>query len=453
MSGLTIVSNRLPAVEKRKTVSGGLVVTLNSPETHGAKWVGWSGKLAKPNGAPPRVIELPSFVLHPLDLSEEDYKGYYLGFSNQVLWPVLHYRPGLLRFERTDYEAYLRVNERFAAAGLAASGPKDVIWVHDYHLIPVAAALRRMNWRGPIGLFLHTPVPSRSALALLPCWAEIRDMPSAYDVIGVQTPQDARHLKDFLRTGANDAGTKLTPEILSCPAGIDVEAFQADASKSGHSDLARRLIDSLGDRALMIGAERMDYSKGLPERCDAYARLLAARPEHIRRVSFLQIASRTREDIPDYRSLKHDIDRIVGEINGRLGDFDWTPVRYVTRPVARRDLAKLFRMARIGIVTPLRDGMNLVAKEYVAAQDADAPGILILSEFAGAAAALSGALIVNPYDKDAIVGAMHQALIMPDDERVARHRLNIAAVRRDSASRFARTFLFALRSAGARHAA
>lgn len=453
MSRVIVVSNRIPELRKGRASAGGLVVALSAGVKENALWIGWSGKTVKSTPAPPRLLSNSSIQVAAIDLTEADYAGYYKGFANSALWPLLHNRPGLLRFERAEYQAYLKVNSQFADAVLTMAKPQDMIWVQDYHLLPLAFDLRKRGWRGRVGIFIHTPFPPLQIVELLPCHEDMVEMLRAYDAIGVQTPADKLHVKAVLESKVIQTAQTRMPAVICTPAGIDVEEFQADAGHSARGAAAQRMLASLGSRALMLGAERMDYSKGLPERIEAFGRLLAAQPQHIRNVSFLQVASRTREDIPEYRTLKHDIDRLVGEINGRLGDFDWTPVRYVARALPRRDLAILLRMARAGIVTPLRDGMNLVAKEYVAAQTADNPGVLVLSAFAGAAAALTGALIVNPYDKDAIADAMHKALTMPLDERIARQRTNLHAVKRDSAYVFAQRFLGALRLSSAKDAA
>ena len=453
MSRLIIVSNRIPELRKGRASAGGLVVALSSSVKENALWIGWSGKTVKSPPAPARLLSDSNVQVAAIDLTEADYAGYYRGFANGALWPLLHNRPGLLRFERREYEAYVKVNAQFADAVLNLAKPADTIWVQDYHLIPLAFELRQRGWRGRVGIFIHTPFPPQQVIELLPCHQDMVNMLRAYDAIGVQTLADKLHVKSVLESKAAQTAPIHIPAVICAPAGIDVEEFQADAGHSARGAAAQRMLASLGGRALMLGAERMDYSKGLPERIEAFGRLLAARPEHIRNVSFLQVASRTREDIPEYRTLKHDMDRLVGEINGRLGDFDWTPVRYVARALPRRDLAILLRIARAGIVTPLRDGMNLVAKEYVAAQSADNPGVLVLSAFAGAAASLTGALIVNPYDKDAIADAMHEALTMPLDERIARQKTNLHAVKRDSAAAFAQRFLGALGLSSAKDAA
>jgi len=228
------------------------------------------------------------------------------------------------------------------------------------------------------------------------------------------------------------------------PIGIDAASFAQEAERAASDKLVQRVAGSLAGRALAIGVDRMDYSKGLPHRFEAYARLLEKHPEHRRKVHFLQICPRSREEVDEYRRLRAELDRLTGRINGRFSEFDWTPLRYSTRAAPRPTLAGLYRIGRIGVVTPLRDGMNLVAKEYIAAQPENDPGVLILSQFAGAAQELTEALVVNPFDPDGIADAMHLALTMPPEERKERHTALREKVFRTTAQVFARRFIEAL---------
>ena len=273
----------------------------------------------------------------------------------------------------------------------------------------------------------------------------------AYDVVGFQTEEHARDFRDCAQRllGASVEGERVrlngrTMRAFADPIGIDAAAFAQEAERAASDKLVQRLAGSLAGRALAIGVDRMDYSKGLPHRFEAYARLLEKHPEHRRRVHFLQICPRSREEVDEYRRLRAELDRLTGRINGRFSEFDWTPLRYSTRAAPRSTLAGLYRIGRIGVVTPLRDGMNLVAKEFVAAQPEDDPGVLVLSRFAGAAQELSEALVVNPFDPDGIADAMHLALTMPPEERKDRHNALREKVFRTTAQLFARRFVEAL---------
>lgn len=339
----------------------------------------------------------------------------------------------------------------FASLLMPLLQENDIIWVHDYHLIPLAKALRALGFPGRIGFFLHIPFVPPSVFEALPPAREMLEMLCDYDLVGFQTQT---HLQDFLDCarrvdGLSVDGNKIQHgdrlvRAIANPIGIDASAFARVAARTVSTAYIQRVRESLIDRTLVVSAERLDYSKGLPQRFHGFARLFARFPQHHRRVSMLQIAARSREDVVAYQSLRRDLDRLAGDINGRLSHFDWVPFRYMTQTVARSKLAGLFRLARIGLVTPLRDGMNLVAKEFVAAQDAADPGVLILSKFAGAAEEMTEALIVNPYDPDDIAEAMNTALEMSLEERQARHTALRRTVFDATSSCFGRNFVTAL---------
>ncbi len=341
----------------------------------------------------------------------------------------------------------------FAEALIPLLQEDDLVWVHDYHLIALGTELRARGVRNRIGFFLHTPFVPADVMRMMPRAAELlRDL-CAFDVIGFHTHE---YRSEFLESAVELLGVEPSTSgwlryedrsvhAVVTPIGIDPDAFADLAARAARGAEARRLRESLDSRALAVGADRLDYSKGLPNRFEAFARLLAAHPEHRRKVSFVQIAARSREDVIDYRRLRQELDRMVGETNGQYSELDWVPLRYITRPVKRATIAGFFRIARVAVVTPLRDGMNLVAKEFVAAQPVNDPGVLILSQFAGAAEELTEALIVNPYDTDEISDAMHQALVMPIEERRERHHALREKVWHTSASRYCRDFLDHLR--------
>ena len=418
----------------------------------GSLWCGWSGRRVETPADAPSVSDAGGLTYATVDMTEADYRAYYVGFANGALWPLLHFRLGLMSYRREDYDGYRAVNRRFAQALASLLRPDDLIWAHDYHLIPLARELRHLGVTNRIGFFLHIPFVPPAVLEVLPCATELLSELAAYDVVGFHTKAYCQSFLECVRSmlGAQvDSTGRFVHDgqnvrAIVDPIGIDAEAFARDAVRSARGAESRRLRDSLGDRALAIGVDRLDYSKGLPNRFVAFGHLLARHPEHRRQVSFLQVAARSRDDNSEYQVLRRELDRIVGDTNGRYSEFDWVPLRYITRALNRRTLAGFHRIARVGVVTPLRDGMNLVAKEFVAAQDASNPGVLVLSRFAGAADALSAALIVNPFDPDAIAEAMHQALSMDLQERRARHQILLEKVRETTARRYCEVFLEAL---------
>ena len=452
MARVVIVSNRVPLPAERGPQAGGLAVALADCLRPGTLWFGWSGRRAHATSAEPRLQVAAGTTYATMDLSDADYRAFYLNFANGALWPLLHFRLGLVNFRRDDYETYRAVNRRFAEALAPLLRDGDLIWVHDYHLIPLAEELRRLGVRNRIGFFLHTPFVPPALLDVLPQGVELLHALCTYDVVGFHTGVYCKAflacVREMMNVEASRDGTLAYAgrrvRVIADPIGIDADAFHAMAEHAVESAETERLRESLNGRALAIGVDRLDYSKGLVNRFEAFGRLLGRFPEHRRHVSFLQVAARSREDLGDYQRLRRELDRIVGDTNGRYSEFDWTPLRYMTSAVRRNTLAGFFRMARLAIVTPLRDGMNLVAKEFVAAQDPANPGVLILSRFAGAAEELTDALIVNPFDADEIAEAMHAGLTMPLVERQRRHNALRKWVWETTASRYCTRFLACL---------
>jgi trehalose 6-phosphate synthase len=449
LARLVMVSNRVPLPSERGAQAGGLAIALADALRPGTLWFGWSGRRSASPNPLPRQQRADGITYATIDFSEADYRAFYVGFANGALWPLLHFRLGLVNFEREDYEVYRKVNRQFAESLVPLLRSDDLIWIHDYHLIPMAEELRRLGVRNRIGFFLHTPFVPPAVIQVMPRAAELLSALCAYDLVGFHTRIYWQAFLDCIReilgAVASDDGhctyRGRHMQAIIDPIGIDAASFAETAANAALGSEAVRLRDSLADRQLAIGVDRLDYSKGLVNRFEAVGRLLARYPEHRQNVSFLQIAARSREDAHDYQRLHRELDRIVGDTNGRFSEFDWTPLRYMTRAVKRQSLSGFFRMARLGLVTPLRDGMNLVAKEYVAAQDPSDPGVLILSRFAGAADELTAALIVNPFDADEIADAMHEGLCMPLDERVSRNRALRERVWETTASKFCATFL------------
>ncbi|MBK1870035.1 alpha,alpha-trehalose-phosphate synthase (UDP-forming) [Aestuariivirga sp. YIM B02566] len=443
MARLVIVSNRVPVpAKKREQQAGGLAVVLEEALKGDVLWFGWSGRRSAEASAEPVFATRGSTTFATIDLSEADYRDYYAGFANRSLWPLLHYRTGLVAFLRDEYQGYRATNRKFAAALMPLLRPDDIIWIHDYHLIPLGHYLRELGCRQKIGFFLHIPFPPLSVFDILPPARELIGDLATYDVVGFQTHEDRDNFQGCAgRLLAGEQRAHAVSASVAIPVGIDGKAFAQMAKTSRMTAESHRLKHSLVGRKLIIGADRLDYSKGLPQRFEAYSELLETHAQYREKVSFLQIAPRSREDVSEYRDLKRSLDRLTGKINGKFAEFDWVPLRYMTHGLSRKLLAGFFRMAAIGLVTPLRDGMNLVAMEYIAAQDPEDPGVLVLSRFAGAAASLDAALVVNPFDTSAVAEAIHQGLMMPKEERRARWLSLMDRIEQDSAASWCRRFL------------
>jgi trehalose 6-phosphate synthase len=452
MRRLVVVSNRV--ADPECPASGGLAVcVLDGLRERGGLWFGWNGEIVSSEeeiGVSCRRQGKVTFVTMPF--TERDYQEHYLGFCNAALWPVHHYRLDLACFTQENSEGYRRINRRFAEALTPLLQLDDLIWVHDYHLIPFAAELRARGVRNRIGFFLHIPFPPPDVLVAMPEHEWLMNAIVAYDVVGFQTKTDQGNFCRFLCETMG--GEMLTPEIVRVsgnivaasvfPAGICVDSF---AEMAKHPDTERQIqwLHRRGEpRINIIGVDRLDYTKGLPDRFRSFKRLLELYPQNCKAVTLMQIAPPTREEVKAYADIRHELEALSGEINGQFGDFDWTPVRYVHRNIPRETLAALYRGSQIGLVTPLRDGMNLVAKEYVAAQNEENPGVLVLSRFAGAAEDLEQALIVNPYDADEVAQAMQRAILMPREERIERHRALLARVREHDSRNWMNGFLRAL---------
>ena len=456
MPRLVVVSNRVPLPGDRNPAAGGLAVGLADAVIPGSIWFGWSGRRGPTTSTRPSITEVRGITYATIDLAEADYRHFYVGFANGALYPLLLYRLGQVSFQQDHYAGYRAVNVAFATALVPLLRDDDLIWIHDYQLLTVGHALRALGVGQRIGFFLHTPFVPPAIFCALPRAAELLDAWCACDVIGFHT-KDYREaflqcVIALLDTQPDADGTfthrgRRVRAIVD-PIGIDAGGFAATAARSASNVATTRLARSLGERPLGISVDRLDYAKGLPNRVQALDHLFTHHPEHRKHLTFLQIAAPSREELPVYRTLHRELDRTVGDINGRYSEADWTPIRYITRAVGRATLAGYYRLARLGVVTPLRDGMNLVAKEFIAAQNAADPGVLILSRFAGAADELTDALIINPFDAEEIAEAMHQGLAMPLDERQERHKSLLSRIRVSSARQFSATFLAALRPDG-----
>ncbi|HEX6111942.1 MAG TPA: alpha,alpha-trehalose-phosphate synthase (UDP-forming) [Geminicoccaceae bacterium] len=438
MSRLVVVSNRVTPISGSKAATaGGLAVgVLAALRETGGIWFGWSGETIEAGTPIPKVMRTGNITYITIDLLQSDFERYYGGFSNRTLWPLFHYRLDLSSFDRDWYVGYRRVNQLFAEQLYPYLRDDDLIWVHDYHLIPLGEELRQLGIASRIGFFLHVPFPSAEVYVALPWHDRLLESLSHYDLVGLQTSNDLRNFHDYLyREGVGYALSDglvhafgRTLKAQDFPIGIDTEDFARMATSGEAVRASQRLSRSLLGRKLIIGVDRLDYTKGITERLRAYEALLQNYPRQRGQVTFVQISAPSREEVPEYLEMRRQVEATSGRINGRFSEFDWMPLRYINRGFTRRTLAGFFRLSRIALVTPLRDGMNLVAKEYIAAQSEKDPGVLVLSRFAGAADELDGAVIVNPYDIEAVAEAMHLGLIMSLDERQDRWRRLFAQI-------------------------
>jgi trehalose 6-phosphate synthase len=452
MNRLIVVSNRVASTQEGKPAAGGLAIgVLDALKESGGVWFGWSGEIVGEAGDP--VLEQRGNVTYAtVGLNRRDYDQYYRGFSNATLWPTFHYRNDLLRYDRDEYAGYRRVNCWLASKLASLLREDDIIWVHDYHLIPFARACREAGIRNPIGYFLHIPFPAPEVLRTVPPHRELVEDLCHYDVVGFQTQSDRQSFADYVtrnaggtEDGATLSGFGRTLRAAAYPIGIYPDAIERAASQSWNRKPAVSLRQSMGDKKLIMSVDRLDYSKGLIERFQAFERLLQNSPGQQGHVTLLQIAPPTRSDVQTYQRIRRQLEGEAGRINGRFAQLDWTPIRYLNRKYDRSLLMSLFRAAQVGYVTPLRDGMNLVAKEYVAAQDPEDPGALVLSQFAGAADDMPGALVVNPFDLTQMAEALERGLSMSRADRRARHADMMAVMRRTDLSVWRDTFVRDLR--------
>jgi len=452
MNRLVVVSNRVPLPSSgHKT--GGLAVALDGlMEKRGGLWFGWSGNISDTPAALAQLENTGAIDYATIDLTRDEHDRYYNNFSNGVLWPLLHTMPELMKFDRRDAQVYREVNNRIAGSLQPLLRPTDLIWVHDYHLLPLPASLRARGVKNPIGFFLHVPFASPDVLGAAPEVASlVRDLLAA-DLIGFQTDND---LANFAATAqALTGAVRVSTTVLLLggrriklgvfPVEIEPHSFARMAAEMGQSEQCERLRRSLQGERLILGVDRLDPTKGLVQRLNGYRRLLEKHDGLRRQVTLLQIAAVSRKDVGSYRRLRAELDHEAGSLNAELGEPDWTPLRLIAKATLRPAVAGYMRLARVGLVTPLRDGMNLVAKEFVAAQDPADPGVLVLSRLAGAARQLEAALLVNPRDADAIADALDAALRMDLGERQARWRALWAAIENRSPVVWGRSFVASL---------
>jgi len=453
---LVVVSNRVARGNANEPMTGGLAAALLPVvENSGAIWVGSSGRVRDGAQKEPfaEIEALGAGALAMLDLPAAHYGGYYEGFANSALWPALHSRTDLIRASQQDYLSYREVNSFMARARLRFAKPDSVFWIQDYHFLALGAELRDLGITQPLGFFLHTPWPARAVIGGVPHHRQLIEAMLAYDLIGFQTQDDC---ENFLACVESDLGLVVDDGVVTSrhgrsriavfPIGIDPEKFAQQAAKAvSHPDVSR-LRRSLNGEKLAIGVDRLDYSKGLTNRINAFDRMWTLQPALCRTVSLLQIATPSRGAIEAYGKLQDELAKLVSDVNGRHGEVDWTPIRYLNKGFGQNVLAGLYRTAQVGVVTPLHDGMNLVAKEYVAAQNPADPGVLVLSKFAGAANELDTALLVNPHDIDGMARTIATALSMPLTERRMRWEAMMTRLRGHTIQQWFADFVDALQA-------
>lgn len=453
MSRLVVVSNRVALATDAKARAGGLAVALQDALMEkGGVWFGWSGKVATKPPDKPTLTKVGKVTYATLDLTRKHYSEYYNGFANRTLWPLFHYRLDLTAFSRQTSHGYMQVNTIFAEALKSLLKRNDLIWVHDYHLIPMARILRKRGARQPMGFFLHTPFPAMEILVALPQHRDLVEALCEYDLIGFQTANDVRAFLDYVvhEAGGSILGDHIievfgrTIRVEIFPIGIDTDALIQAGLEATRGAQSRMLRKHPGDRIWITGVDRLDYSKGIVKKFHSFERFLEKYPAYRGNVTLMQIAPPSRSEVPEYREIRHRLEAESGHINGRFAEFDWVPINYLNKSYTRLELAAFFRTSRIGLVTPLRDGMNLVAKEYVATQNPHDPGVLVLSRFAGAARELHAALTVNPFDYDAVAAAIVQGLEMHLEERIERWEAMMEKLRTNTLSTWRDNFLEAL---------
>jgi trehalose 6-phosphate synthase/phosphatase len=454
-SRLIIVSNRLPVVLNKEkdgrwnTVpgSGGLVTALAPVlRNRGGLWIGWPGTFEALDKNSEEVLAGATrdagFTLKPVALTSEEIEKYYFGFANKIIWPLFHDLLSKCDFDPSYWSSYQKVNRKFARVIKRHLAGDDYIWVHDYHLVNVAQELRRLGVKDNIGFFLHIPFPPLDIFMKLPWRFQILRALLNYDLIGFQTLRDRRNFMHCVRTLIKDLSVQGKGQVLTLrvggrdvrvgafPISIDFKEFASLASTKGVADEAWYIHEELPNVQIILGVDRLDYTKGIIERLEAFRNALLRYPELQGKVVFVQVVVPSRRKIPEYEDLKVEIERLVSEINGQFTRSGWVPIHYLFRDLNRSGLLAYYRTAEIALITPLKDGMNLIAKEYCASS-LEETSVLILSEFAGTAAQLQkGALLVNPYDKEGVADAIHKALNMPTDERRQRMKRLRASVKK-----------------------
>ncbi|KRG46256.1 alpha,alpha-trehalose-phosphate synthase [Stenotrophomonas panacihumi] len=455
MSRLVVVSNRV-AVPGESRAGGLAVGLLAALRERGGLWFGWNGKVARGESGALHEQDDGDIRFVTMDLNKRDLDAYYNGFANRTLWPLLHFRLDLVDYDRAKRDGYRRVNAMFADKLAPMLREDDTVWIHDYHLIPLASLLRERGIGCKIGFFLHVPMPSADLVQAMPDHARLFSTLYAYDLVGFQTQRDVDRFLSYVRLfgggrllgdGELEAPGGRRLRAAAFPIGIDTELIARQAKAAMSKQAVRNLRGSLRDRQLAIGVDRLDYSKGLPERFRGFERYLERHPDQHGTLTYLQIAPVSRGEVSEYRDLRSQLEQIAGHINGGHAEPDWTPLRYVNQNFTHATLTGFYRSAAVGLVTPLRDGMNLVAKEYVAAQDPDDPGVLVLSLLAGAADELREALLVNPHDLDGVADAIATAATLSRPKRIERWQAMMEHLRHNDINHWRQRYLEALDAA------
>ena len=454
---LVVASNRL--IDTQKPAAGGLAVALGEMirNTDGL-WFGWSGKTHdKPYSTGVRKELFGRTTLAQMDLSQQHHDNYYAGFSNSVLWPIFHEEVALAKSNPEYFKAYEQVNKMFAAQLAPMLKADDILWVHDYHLILLAQELRALGCKQRIGFFNHIPLPPPAVIKEIPQHKQLMEALFSYDLVGMQSTKDVENLLQYVKMegGGKQLDGPLVEafgkkaSVQSFPIGIDVENFKALVpSPDSQAILDEVRNESRKGRKLIIGVDRLDYTKGILERLEAFRDFLNENHDAWKeKVTFVQIAAPTRLDVPEYAELSEKTKNLVKEINEELGTDDWKPVMYFNESVERNALPELFRISQLGVVTPPRaDGMNLVAKEFVAVQPPEDPGVLVLSTAAGAASQLRESVQINPKDRAAIAKAYKEGLDMSLEERQERHTALMRNVETENLRWWYESYLAALLS-------
>ena len=463
MNRLVVVSNRLPfsldsTGEDLWTVTpavGGLVSAIEPVlRERGGTWIGWPGIAGEiPKGPFAEATREAGYKVVPVALSETERDEFYYGYSNEVIWPLFHDLQNFCSFEPAFWETYKAVNERYADAIAGCSRADDFVWVHDYHLMYAGQALRERGVRAALTFFLHIPFPPYDIFSKLPQQQRLLRALLHFDFLGFQTRRDLRNFVGCVRRVMIDAKVVARRDLQLVrfenreirlghfPIGIDFDSFEKGAMSEVVAQRSEQLRANFSDCQLILGVDRLDYSKGIPERLRAYRDALERHPELRGRVVLIQVVVPSRVEIPRYHEFKQRIDRLVGDINGRFSTSDWLPVQYHFRGLDKEDLLAHYRGCDIAFITPLKDGMNLVSKEYCACR-IDENGVLILSDFAGAAEQLkTGALMVNPYDVEEVADTILNAFRMPETERIARMKRMRRVVRDENVFWWVDSFL------------
>jgi len=465
---LAVISNRLPIVFKKEKRgkwriepgSGGLVTALEPVlRNRDGIWIGWVGTNAEETPAGPLLADLLSrgtretgYSLKPVNLTKEEVNKYYYGFSNEILWPLFHDLFSRCNFDPAYWTSYEQVNRKFAQAVVQNTDEKDYVWVQDYQLILVGRELKRLGVKRQTGFFLHIPFPPLDIFLKLPWRFQILEALMEYDLIGFQTVRDLRNFIGCVRMLFNCkvVKSKFMYKILfrdrevlvgTFPISIDYSEFEDLARTDEVAEMAWIIHVNLPNRQLILGVDRLDYTKGIPERLLAFGHALACYPDMCKKVTLIQVVVPSRVAVEEYGNLKQEIERIVGEINGKYTEVGWTPIHYIYRALPRQELLAYYKTCEIALVTPLKDGMNLIAKEYCAS-NIEEQGVLILSEFAGAASQLyQEALLVNPYDRQQVADTIHTAFLMDQNERRNRMRRLRRAIKRHDITNWVNSFL------------